>query len=278
MANHADEFLDGAIEGAGQALAVPSREKRLASPERRDGVVGGQVWPYAVKRDGTAEILAAPVPLADGALTVPDRLDGHAVTGIADGAFAGCTELKSVTIPEGVLRVEDEVFFGCAALEEVVLPASLEHIGRHAFTRCPSLVSFKVAPGSTRFAFEYGYLVQWFNDRLCIVKALDAKGDVTFPPGIDSICDGAFSHCEKMTSLVLPEGVRWIGYDAFESCVELTTVTFPKSLRSIETDAFYGCRKLSLVRVAKGESARVREMLEENCSADVRCDFPLEEV
>ena len=43
------------------------------------------------------------------------------LTRIDDGAFAGCTELTSVTIPENIESIGDKAFNGCTGLESITL-------------------------------------------------------------------------------------------------------------------------------------------------------------
>ena len=49
-------------------------------------------------------------------VVIPDNLNGYPVTEIGSSAFADCTLLKSVTIPESVTIIGDEAFVGCTAL------------------------------------------------------------------------------------------------------------------------------------------------------------------
>ena len=43
--------------------------------------------------------------------------------------FAGCTELETIEIPEGVTALPDHLFEYCDSLTTVVLPSTLETIG-----------------------------------------------------------------------------------------------------------------------------------------------------
>ena len=63
----------------------------------------------------------------------------NGVTGIARGAFEGCTTLKSVTIPDSVQRIGYSAFAGCTALKSVTIPNGVIEIERCAFTNCTSL-------------------------------------------------------------------------------------------------------------------------------------------
>ena len=171
--------------------------------------------------------------------------------------------------------VEDEVFYACENLVEVVLPASVEKLGRHVFGRYPKLKSIAVTADSPSFVFKDGFLLS--RDGKMLVRALEAKGDVAIPAGVESIGTGAFSRCGEMTSVVVPEGVRVLWDDAFEFCTELTTMTLPRSLRFISYDVTYGCPKLKKMRVSSGDAQRIYELFEAETSADVNIDFEYEE-
>ena len=263
------------LRGFSAGAAPTRREMNLAAPERRDARVGELRWPYRLAKDGGAEILGLPSPEPAGALTVPRQLDGHPVTAIADEAFSGCAGLVSVVLPDGVTVVDDEVFYGCENLTEIVLPASVMRLGRHVFGRCPKLNSIVVAEDSPYFVSKDGFLLS--RDGKMLVRALETKGDVTIPAGVECIGVGAFSHCEEMTSVIVPEGVRTLWDDAFEFCTGLTTMTLPRSLGYIAFDVTFGCPKLKKIRVAHGDARRIYELFERETSADVNIDFDYEE-
>ena len=271
MNEHENDVLGGVLDGTAPTM----RDRNLAAPERRDAQVEGFCWPYRLAGDGGAEILGLPSPEPVGELVVPSQLDGHPVTAIADEAFSGCARIVSVILPDGVTVVDDEAFFGCENLTQVVLPASVAKLARHVFGCCPKLKSIVVAEESPSFVFKDGFLLS--RDGRMLVRALEAKGEVTIPVGVECVGVGAFSHCDEMTSVVVPEGVRVLWDDAFEFCTDLTTQTLPKSLRTISRDVTYGCSKLKKVRVAPGDAQRIRELFVAETSADVNIDFEYEE-
>ena len=45
-------------------------------------------------------------------------------------------QIRTVTIPEGIIRIGNNAFQGCTALWEVTIPQSIEYIGRDAFVDC----------------------------------------------------------------------------------------------------------------------------------------------
>ena len=61
--------------------------------------------------------------------------------GITNGAFSGCTGLKSITIPNGVTSIPDYTFSGCSSLTSITIPESIISIANKAFKLCGSLTS-----------------------------------------------------------------------------------------------------------------------------------------
>ena len=69
-------------------------------------------------------------------ITIP-----NSVTSIGDGAFIGCSGLTSVTIPNSVTSIEEYAFCGCSSLTSVTIPNSVTSIGNSAFSGCSGLTS-----------------------------------------------------------------------------------------------------------------------------------------
>jgi hypothetical protein len=70
-------------------------------------------------------------------------LSDSTITSIDDdfGAFNGCTNLASVTIPNSVTSIGYGTFFNCINLTNVTIPNSVTSIGNSAFASCTSLMS-----------------------------------------------------------------------------------------------------------------------------------------
>ena len=155
----------------------------------------------------------------EGDITIPSAIicDGikYTVASIGDGAFAYCSKLTSVTIPESVTEIGDGAFFGCDALTSLTIPNSVTSIGESAFSHCRGLTS------------------------------------VTISNSLTKISNVAFSYCSKLTSVTIPESVTEIGDEAFVSCVTLTSLTIPNSVTSIGDRAFSHCYGISKITIPK---------------------------
>ena len=78
------------------------------------------------------------------------------VTSIGVGAFRGCTNLEKVTLPAQLLEIQNRAFLGCSMLKEIVCPPNLEKIGDDAFAECRSLVNVQLSQRILRAGYGIG--------------------------------------------------------------------------------------------------------------------------
>lgn len=76
---------------------------------------------------------------ADIDVIIPSVYNDKPVTAIADSAFFGCDNLKSITIPDSVTTIGKKVFYHCSNLESVKLPTNLNIINESTFAGCLKL-------------------------------------------------------------------------------------------------------------------------------------------
>ena len=118
-------------------------------------VVDGVTWCYSISA-GKVTIVAGSIGYQED-LKIPSSLAGCPVTGIGEEAFGWC-DMTSVTIPEGVVRIEREAFYGCSKLTSVKIPKSVTYIGVYALSACRSLTLISVASNSTTYDVINGLL------------------------------------------------------------------------------------------------------------------------
>lgn len=142
------------------------------------------------------------------------RIGNNVTLGAA--AFAYCSDLESVTMPQTVLSTTaiSSVFYLCTSLKAVVIPKGATGNGRNV--------------GS------------WFY--LC-----SALRYISFPDdaGWTSNYDGSlFYGCGALRSATYPSAATYISSSAFYQCYALSNVTVPANVSTIQTKAFYDCRGL----------------------------------
>lgn len=65
----------------------------------------------------------------------------YSVTAIGKGVFSNDDDLRVVTLPNSIVRIENANFYRCASLETVVLSEALTHIGLSSFQELENLKS-----------------------------------------------------------------------------------------------------------------------------------------
>ena len=63
----------------------------------------------------------------------------NGVTHIDYFAFESSSNLTSVTIPSSVTKIDFAAFMGCAGLSSVTIPEGVTNLGEHAFENCTAL-------------------------------------------------------------------------------------------------------------------------------------------
>lgn len=72
-------------------------------------------------------------------LVIPNTIKGVQVKIIGERSFEGYDKLDSITIPEGVIEIQGLAFFRCSELLSITIPNGVKTIGYGSFAGCNSL-------------------------------------------------------------------------------------------------------------------------------------------
>ncbi len=182
--------------------------------------------PYTVKEIGDGAF-AGCTELYDVQFGIDTR--PSTVSVISCYAFYGCTSLKEMTIPEGVIGIYGKAFSGCTALKTIHLPKSLKILGDavcgDAFDEGnTALEEIIVAEGSTTCASEDGVL---FAD-----------------PGKRSIF--LYPPAKKEKTYTVPSSVISLpaGSRGFGKAGKLKTLTIAGTMEKLEAGSLAGVSKV----------------------------------
>lgn len=208
-------------------------------------------WVYALREDGTAEIVRCDQPETVGSLTVPETLNGIPVTAIGDKAFSQCYYLTDVTLPEGITHIGDFAFEDCTDIETLTIPGTVTSMGCNPFIG--TTIRLQLAERNTALEQQGAFLLDRETKRLICCQSSpegteEAPATLTIPTGTREIGDYAFSRTDA-AEVVLPAGVTKIGRCAFQRCLNLVSVTLPEGVEEIGDHAFQRCSKLEKVNL-----------------------------
>ena len=186
-------------------------------------------------------------------VTLPDTL-----TAIGNRAFAGCSKLPSITIPDTVTGFGDAVFADCTGLLRVTLGTSVQNVDADTFAGCRKLMEVNVT--GNHYASVGGVLFDAAGETLILYPMGRTAPAYTVPAGVETIGTRAFAG-SSLTSVVLPESVTAIETQAFMHSglteIDLSHVTH------LGNGAFFSCPELT--HVVLGEGTEIGSFAFMNC-------------
>ncbi len=216
-------------------------------------------------------------------------------------AIAAQTDQATISVPKGCQSIAAKAFAACSKLEHVALPETIESIDAHAFARTP-LCAFTAPTALTRIGRRAFYRCRKleqvkFNENLLAIEeeafAQTALSQVMLPASLELLSSNAFDKaglsfsgpdpsCRFSAESALfldsygvlyskhgslggkellcmmgeiphcyhvEEGTLSIADGAFSHCRGLQKVIFPQGLTAIGSAAFKGCADLTYARL-----------------------------
>lgn len=208
------------------------------------------------------------------------------VTEIGEYAFCAydySSEVESVTLPEGIIKINRAAFSALLKLKSIEIPESVKFIGEGAFKMASNLENISISDEIEYIASDAFFGTKWLNSQpdgpvyLCnwlyaYKGTMPENYTLTVKPGtvgigprvfywqnslisavipntVKFIGEFAFSMCKNLVSADMPDSVVEIGESAFNSCSSLESAQLSPNLKDIPDGLFYGCYKLMSVDI-----------------------------
>ena len=261
------------------------KEKKMARElmENPDSVSAlKKLWSYRKLENGTLQITGYKGSEED--IKIPARIGKAAVSVIGEGkythVFKNSAQIRTITIPDGIVEIKESAFSACNSLEEVSIPSSVKKVGAYAFSRCDVLRNVSIPTkaklendvfyGCSQLIDDNGFIV--IEGLLCgMGRPLKKEETIIVPDHVTAVIPFVFTHrvgkTEYIKKIILPEGLTEINENAFSDLKRLEEVVLPSSMRKIGKRAFYntGLKSLSLPEKLEkiGESAFAETFIKE---------------
>ena len=256
-------------------------EDTSSSPDPEE-IVGDYKYAYEVNADGNATITEFLGPVdSEGHvdstnhgpynIVIPTTLGNCTVTGLGNYSFAAqsddgspcnqlCSNILSVTIPQGVTSIGKRAFYDCKNLTTLVLGEDIKTIGNYAFECCTSLTGVTIPQSVTSIGYSAFEGCTALNPLIINGPTLIGKHaftgctsltSLTLCPDIQTIGDYAFDDT-SLETVTLPKNLTSIGEYAFAYCSELESITIPEKVKTINPKTFADCSKLEYIILPAG--------------------------
>lgn len=206
--------------------------------------------------------------IGDGALIIPSSLGGYPVTRIGEYAFAGCSALNNVVIPNGVKKIGKFAFAGCTGISSLSLPSGVREIGEHPFSGasittlalpdslrdlkgnplagCDTVLNVTLASDNSYYTVIDNVIYD--KDVRKLIGCPARKESISIPSSVTEIGQEALYGCFRLRAVLLPENLATVDEGAFRDTVRLASLVFPASLRTLAGEALFdGCSALEFV-------------------------------
>ena len=184
-----------------------------------------------------------------GDVVIPSAIEGEPVVALSptsSSVFESPSQVTSVTLPASLKRVSEGAFYGCTELDSVTMPVVGGEVSR--FVDLFRSYSVNVPQGLTVDVIGTSPIPDATSASEGYFAGSGIK-EVNIAGGVGAIGSYAFAGCTSLSTLTLKSGVTSIGTSAFEGCTSLTSLTVPSSVTSMRNNAFKGCTGLSGVRI-----------------------------
>ena len=163
-----------------------------------------------------AEVTKKPSGYYSGSVNIPETVSynnvTYSVTSIGNHAFAGCSDLVSISVPSTLYLVKEGAFFGCTSLSKVIV------------TDIAAWCGITYEGDDYNGDFPLGIAHHLYSDEDTEIT------EIIIPEGVTHISARAFRDAKHVTSITIPNSVTTIDYEAFCGMHKLSSIHFHPSI------------------------------------------------
>lgn len=172
---------------------------------------------------------------------------GKNVTEIEYGAFKDCSYLSNVSLSDSLITLGNAVFSNNTSLKKIILPKNLKSMGSGVFAGCDNLTTIEVAKDNPNFIFEKNALYDKEKTILyCFTEGVKSTS-YSMPDSVVDVDEYAFWGNDSLKEILFSTNLKEIPAFAFSNCRNLLAVSIPYSVKSIDSKAFENCINLQKV-------------------------------
>ena len=173
------------------------------------------------------------------------------ITEIGNCSFAGCSNIKTLNIPNDVSIIRIEAFKDCTGLETVNLGSMSGTllVQTSAFTNCTGTLNiYEDIVSRNGFVGNKFTTINIKDSVNALYQELFANSNllenIDLGSGLTVIPAGLFANCTKLNSVSIPSSVSTINNGAFTNCSSLKYINIPSTVAAVYGNAFANCTGL----------------------------------
>lgn len=183
---------------------------------------------------------------------------GEKITTIGNGAFHYCSSLQSLVIPNSVTELGTSSLSGCTQITKISIPKSVTKIMDWAFENCAGLKEFIIEDRNEILQLGQNGSSSLFSS--CPLDSIYIGGDIYYSKSPfyrntslrtvvitdkeTEISAEEFYGCTNLQSFKVGDGVEKFGDWAFSGCSSLKSLSFGAQLKIIGKEAFSDCSSI----------------------------------